>query len=66
MLDEVFRGDSDINRDKVEKLISELVKIPSPWLEEEITKYVKKWLEKINLNPWYHKVSEGRITKFKG
>jgi acetylornithine deacetylase/succinyl-diaminopimelate desuccinylase-like protein len=37
----------NVNRDKVEKLISELVKIPSPWFkEEEITKYVKKWLEK--------------------
>jgi len=49
----------DISRDKVEKLISELVKIPSPWFEEEkIAKFVKKWLEKRNLNPRYHKVSE--------
>jgi len=57
----------DINREKVEKLISDLVKIPSPWFEEEeITKFVKKWLEKINLNSWYHKVSEKKISKFEG
>ena len=57
----------DINRDKVEKLISELVKIPSPWFEEEeITKYVKKWLDERNLNPWYHRVSETKMTKFEG
>jgi len=57
----------DINRDKVEKLISELVKIPSPWFEEEeITKFVKEWLEKRNLNPWYHQVSETKMTKFEG
>jgi len=57
----------DINRDKVEKLISELVKIPSPWFEEEeITKFVKKWLEKAGLNPWYYKVSERKICKFEG
>jgi len=57
----------DINRNKIEKLISDLVKIRSPWFEEEeITKFVKEWLEKIDLNPWYHKVTEGKITKFKG
>jgi len=57
----------DIDRNKIEKLISDLVKIRSPWFEEEeITKFVKEWLEKINLNPWYHKVTEGKITKFKG
>jgi len=56
----------DINRDKVEKLICELVKIPSPWFEEEITKFVKKWLGKTGLNPWYHKVSERKICKFEG
>jgi len=57
----------NINRDKVEKLISDLVKIRSPWFEEkEITKFVKEWLEKLNLDPWYHKVSEGKITKFEG
>jgi len=57
----------DINREKVEKLISDLVKISSPWFEEEeITKFVKKWLEKAGLNPWYHKVSEKKITKFEG
>jgi succinyl-diaminopimelate desuccinylase len=57
----------DINRNKVEKLISELVKIPSPWFEEEeIAKFVKEWLENLNLDPWYHKVSERKITKFEG
>jgi len=57
----------DINRNKVEKLISELVKIPSPWFEEEnIEKFVKKWLEERNLNPWYHQVSETKMTKFEG
>jgi len=57
----------DISRDKVEKLISELVKIPSPWFEEEkIAKFVKKWLEKRNLNPRYHKVSEKKISTFEG
>jgi len=56
-----------IDRNKVKKLISELVKTPSPWFEEkEITKFVKKWLEKADLNPWYHKVSEKKITKFEG
>ena len=57
----------NIDRNKVEKLISDLVKIRSPWFEEkEITKFVKEWLEKLNLDPWYHKVSKGKITKFEG
>jgi len=56
-----------IDKNKVEKLISELVKIPSPWFEEEeITKFVKEWLEERNLNPWYHRVTETKMTKFKG
>ena len=57
----------DINRNKVEKLISDLVKIRSPWFEEEeITKFVKEHLDKLNLNPWLHEVSEEKMTKFKG
>jgi len=57
----------DINRKRVEKLIRDLVKIPSPWFEEkEVAKFVKKWLEKRNLNPWYHKVSEKEFTGFEG
>jgi len=57
----------DIDRNKIEKLISDLVKIRSPWFEEEeITKFVKGWLEKAGLNPWYHKVSERKICKFEG
>ena len=57
----------EINREKVEKLIGDLVKIPSPWFEEEeITKFVKSYLEKIHLNPWLHEVSDEKMTKFKG
>lgn len=57
----------DINRDKVETLISDLVKIRSPWFEEEeITEFVKKHLDKLNMNPWFHEVSEEKMTKFKG
>ncbi len=57
----------EINREKAEKLISDLVKIPSTWFEEEkITEFVKNYLEKIHLNPWLHKVSDEKMTKFKG
>ncbi len=57
----------EINRGKVEKLISDLVKIPSPWFEEvEITKFVNNYLKRIKLEPWLHKVSEQKITKFEG
>jgi len=57
----------EINRGKVEKLISDLVKIPSPWFEEvEITEFVNDYLKRIKLEPWLHKVSEQKITKFEG
>jgi acetylornithine deacetylase/succinyl-diaminopimelate desuccinylase family protein len=57
----------EINREKVEKLISDLVKIRSPWFEEEeITEFVKNYLGKMHLNPWLHEVSDEKITKFKG
>jgi acetylornithine deacetylase/succinyl-diaminopimelate desuccinylase-like protein len=57
----------DINRGKVESLINDLVKIPSPWFEEEeITEFVKHYLEKIHLNPWLHAVSDEKMIKFKG
>ncbi len=57
----------DIDRGKVEGLISGLVKIPSPWFEEEeITEFVKNYLEKIDVNPWLHEVSDQKMTKFKG
>lgn len=56
-----------INRNKVEELISKLVKIPSPWFKEKkITKFVKEWLEERNLNPWYHQVAETKMTNFEG
>ena len=57
----------EINREKVEELISALVKIPSPWFEEqEITEFVNSYLKKINLKPWLHKISEQKMTKFEG
>src|SRR6056297_1295466 len=57
----------EINREKVEKLIADLVKIPSPWFEEEeITEFVNSYLEKLHLEPWLHKVSEQKMTKFEG
>jgi len=57
----------EINREKVEELISALVKIPSPWFEEqEITEFVNSYLKKINLEPWLHKISEQKMTKFEG
>ncbi len=58
---------AEINRGKVEGLISDLVKIPSPWFEEqEITEFVNSYLKKINLEPWLHKISEPKMTKFAG
>ncbi len=57
----------DVDRLKVENLVRDLVKIPSPWFEEEeITNFVKNYLYKLHLDPWLQEVSEEKVTKFKG
>jgi acetylornithine deacetylase/succinyl-diaminopimelate desuccinylase-like protein len=48
-------------------LLRELVRIPSPFFEEEeIAAFVYDWLDERGLDPEYHAVSEPDITGFEG
>jgi acetylornithine deacetylase/succinyl-diaminopimelate desuccinylase-like protein len=48
-------------------LLQELVRIPSPFFEEEeIAAFVHDWLDERGLDPEYHHVSEPDITGFEG
>lgn len=56
-----------INRQAVEVLLSDLIKIHSPYFnEDKIMKYVYDWLNKRKLNPKYHHYNEDKITNFSG
>jgi len=47
--------------------LSELVKIHSPYFEEEeILNYMYQWLNKRNLNASYHTYEDNKVTGFKG
>ncbi|MBZ2175095.1 M20/M25/M40 family metallo-hydrolase [Schnuerera sp. xch1] len=54
-------------RKNIIKLLSDLVKIYSPYFEEEqIMKFTYNWLKEKNISCEYHRYSEDRITKFQG
>lgn len=57
----------EIEREKVELLLGELISIHSPYFEEEnIMKFVHQWLEKRALPAEYHHYEDKVVTKFKG
>lgn len=48
-------------------LLQQLVRIESPYFgEEEISDFVYQWLDRHELNPEYHRVTEPAITGFEG
>lgn len=56
-----------IDRDETISLLQELVRIESPYFEEEeITGFVYDWLDERGFDPEYHPVSEPEITGFEG
>lgn len=58
---------SVIDREKIEKLTSELINIYSPYFKEEpIMEYVYNWFNDRELPVRYHRYAEDRILKFKG
>lgn len=58
---------SAIDKEKLEKLLSELISIYSPYLKEEkAMEFVLRWFEERGLPASYHKYSENRILNFKG
>lgn len=59
--------DELINGSEVISLLQELVRINSPYFEEEeITEFVFQWLSRHDLNPQYHRVNEPDITGYEG
>ncbi len=57
----------EIDPDETIRLTQDLVHIPSPYFEEgEIAEFVFEWLEKRDLDPRYHDVSEPEQTGFEG
>ncbi len=57
----------NIDKEKFEKLLSELISIYSPYLkEEEAMNYVFGWLKERNLPAEFHTYTEDRILKYKG
>ncbi|MDY0236720.1 MAG: M20/M25/M40 family metallo-hydrolase [Gudongella sp.] len=58
---------SAIDKEKLEKLLSELISIYSPYLKEEkAMEFVLNWFQERGLPANYHKYSEDRILNFKG
>lgn len=56
-----------INRDRVEELLTNLVKIPSPFFrEDEIMEYTLNWFKERDLSAKYHKFHEKKVTDFEG
>ncbi len=58
---------SIIDKEKLEKLLAELISIYSPYLkEEEVMEYVLKWFKDRDIPAEYHRYSEDRILKYNG
>lgn len=56
-----------IDHDETISLLQDLVRIESPYFEEEeITEFVHDWLDERGLDPEYHPVSESELTGFEG
>ena len=56
-----------INRERVEDLLSDLIKIPSPFFrEDEIMEYTYNWFKERDLPVEYHEFHEDKITDFEG
>ncbi|MCF6464308.1 M20 family metallopeptidase [Clostridium sp. Cult2] len=54
-------------RENIIKLLSDLIKIYSPYFEEdEIMRFTYNWLKERNIPVKYHKYSEDKVTKFHG
>jgi len=57
----------EIDGNETIELLQELVRIESPYFEEEeIVEFVYDWLDDVGLDPEYHPVSEPEITGFEG
>lgn len=56
-----------INREQVENLLSDLIKIPSPFFrEDEVMEYVYNWFKEKKLPVQIHNFHEKKITDFEG
>ncbi|SNS64836.1 succinyl-diaminopimelate desuccinylase [Anaerovirgula multivorans] len=56
-----------INRDKVVSLLSDLVKIYSPYFQEdEIMQYTHNWFKERGMDANYHRYHEKKVTNFRG
>jgi acetylornithine deacetylase/succinyl-diaminopimelate desuccinylase-like protein len=63
-IEEIAEG---IDHDETISLLQKLVRIRSPYFEEEeITDFVHGWLDERGLDPEYHAVSEPEMTGFEG
>ncbi|WP_265108398.1 M20 family metallopeptidase [Halosolutus halophilus] len=57
----------EIDADETIELLQDLVRIRSPYFEEEeIVEFVHEWLDDQGLDPEYHPVSEPDLTGFEG
>ncbi|MGB5822724.1 MAG: M20/M25/M40 family metallo-hydrolase [Proteocatella sp.] len=56
-----------INREEINELLADLIKIPSPYFEEEaIMEFAQKWLRERNVPVKIHRYHEKAITDFRG
>jgi succinyl-diaminopimelate desuccinylase len=56
-----------INKENIEKLLGNLIRIKSPYFhEEEIMVYVHDWLKERGIPVGYHHYEDKMVTKFKG
>ncbi|MFC4357582.1 M20 family metallopeptidase [Halobium salinum] len=56
-----------VDADDTLSLLQDLVRIPSPYFEEEeIVEFVHDWLDEAGLDPEYHRVEEPDITGYEG
>jgi len=56
-----------LNREKVEELLSDLVRIYSPYFREnDVMSYAYKWFNKKGLPSEYHHFHEKKVTDFRG
>ena len=63
----VYNVKSIIDKEKLEKLLSELISIYSPYLkEEEMMNYIFGWFRERNLPAEFQRYSEDRILSYKG
>lgn len=59
--------DDYLNLERTTQLVSDLVRIYSPYFQEDsVMEFAYDWLKNRNLEPFYHRYHEKKVTNFKG